>query len=153
MRSTSAVPSPGSIPTSTSSPWWMAAMASPATSTRALVTRCSRAFTAAPPRRRSTVARPLALMLLEQPLAQSNMLGGDLHQLIVIDEFQGLLQAELHRRGQDDALVGPRSPHVVQLLGPGGVDHQVVAPGMDADDHRLRSEEHTSELQSRGHLV
>src|SRR5690625_8010070 len=115
MRSTSAVPSPGSIPTSTSSPWWMAAMASPATSTRALVARCSRAFTAAPPRRRATVARPLALMLLEQPLAQSNMLGVDLHQLIVIDEFQDLLQAELQRRGQDDALVGSQIPHYFPL--------------------------------------
>src|SRR5439155_11327165 len=62
------------------------------------------------------------------------------------------LRARAHGRGQDAVLQGPRLRDV-QLHGDerpgGGLRGDAGQPG----NSRHRSEEHTSELQSRGHLV
>src|SRR5580698_6372542 len=58
-----------------------------------------------------------AILLFEVSLAQTDVLGSDLHQLIVLDELQGLLQGETQGRGQEDVLVTAGGTDVGELLG------------------------------------
>src|SRR5690606_24458550 len=89
----------------------------PAVSGRVPGPRCvplRRPAPAAPPHRRSVASPgtapgsrrargPPALDFGALLLAQADLLGRDFHQLVVVDEFQRLLERELHRR--DQALV------------------------------------------------
>src|SRR5690606_18420933 len=62
--------------------------------------------------------RALALVFLEQALAQPDALRGDLDQLVVGDELHRPLQGELDGRGQQDVVVLARGAHVGELLLP-----------------------------------
>src|SRR6056297_287699 len=104
----------------TSSPRPMAAMDVPSTSTRAELTRCSRATTASAP------SGALALVFLEVLLAQADGLRRHLHKLIVIDELEGLLQSHLESRCEEDVLVRARGADIGELLGLQRIDGEVV---------------------------
>ncbi len=60
----------------------------------------------------AAATRTPALVLLQVALANADGHRRYLHQLVVLDEFQGLLQAEAHGRGEEDVLVRPGSPDV-----------------------------------------
>src|SRR6185369_2424690 len=68
-------------------------------------------------------------------LAQTYRARGNLHQLVVSDEFQRLLQGQKTRRSQFDGIVCAGGTHVGQLLALAGVDVQVVVLVVLADDH------------------
>ena len=77
------------------------------------------------------------------------MVGRDLDQFVVVDEFQRLFEAQADRRHQDDVLVRARGAHVGELLALHRVYHQVVVARVDADDHALvqlfaRADEHAA---------
>ncbi|KCB28214.1 hypothetical protein L543_2719 [Bordetella hinzii L60] len=74
-------------------------------------------------------------MLLQVALAQTDGLGRDLDQFIVVDEFHRVLQRQLNGRHQAHGLVRARSAHVGQLLTLDRIDDQVVVAAVDADDH------------------
>src|SRR6266567_889531 len=80
---------------------------------------------------------PLAFppVRVELLLPQPDRLGGHLHQLVVVDELQRLLQGKVTRRRQLDGVVGAGGTDVGQLLTLAGVDVQVVVLGVLADDH------------------
>jgi hypothetical protein len=96
---------------------------------------------AAPPwRMRWKTPRPFAagafaLVLFEVALAHAHRLGRDFHQLVVLDEFDAVLQRQLDRRGDLDGVFLAADAEVGQLLGAGGVHHQIVVAAVDADDH------------------
>src|SRR5688572_174493 len=48
---------------------------------------------------------PLALVLRQQRLAEADALGGSLHQLVVLDVLQRLLEGHLPRGLEDDVFV------------------------------------------------
>src|SRR5690606_11822808 len=79
----------------------------------------------------------LALVRVEQALAQADALGGHLHELVTFDVAERLFQAEEPGRGQANALVLAGGANVGELLGPQGIDLQVVLPSVLADDHAL----------------
>jgi hypothetical protein len=58
-------------------------------------------------------------------LAQADGLRGHLHELVVADELDGLLQVQQHRRHQPDGFVGRGSAHVGELLLLDDVDVEV----------------------------
>src|SRR5438876_7165906 len=89
-------------------------------------------------RRRGLAARGApALRLLEQALAQADRGGRDLDQLVVRDELDRILERQLDGRGEEDRIVLAGGADVGELLGPDGVDHQVVLATVDPDDHAL----------------
>ena len=66
--------------------------------------------THAPPRRRGSVRcfmsfRATAIGLLQEPLAYTDVLRGNLDKLIIRDELEGLLERHADRRRQHDVLV------------------------------------------------
>ena len=73
-------------------------------------------------------------MFLEELLAHADRLRRDLHQLIVIDEFQRLFQAHLHRGRQQHVFVAAGGTDVGQLLALEDVDDQIVVTRVDTDD-------------------
>src|SRR5450631_4819402 len=68
-------------------------------------------------------------------LAQTDRARSDLHQLIVSDEFQCLLQGQEAGRGELDSVVGAGCTHVGQLLALAGVDFQVIVLVVLTNDH------------------
>src|SRR6266567_528259 len=93
---------------------------------------------------------PVGVQLL---LSQPDRLWRYLHQLVLVDEFQRLLQGKVARRCQLDGVVGAGGADVGQLLPLAGVDVQVVVLGVLADDHPAvdlhagADEEDTARLQ------
>src|SRR5690606_765609 len=77
-------------------------------------------------------AGPLAVDLGAQLLAQPDLLGRDLDQLVVVDELQRLLQREAVRRDQAYVVVLAGGPDVGQLLAALCVGGEVVGLGGDA---------------------
>ncbi len=57
------------------------------------------------------------------------------HQFIVVDEFDGLLEAHQARRNQAQGFVGARGPHVGLLLLAADVDVHVARTRVLANDH------------------
>src|SRR5207244_855022 len=67
--------------------------------------------------RRSSLRAPLGPQVGgEDALAQANGAGRDLHELVVVDELQGLLQVQGPERGEAYGLVRRGSPHVGELF-------------------------------------
>jgi GT2 family glycosyltransferase len=62
-----------------------------------------------------------------RPLAQAHRLGGDLDELVALEELERLLEVHQPRRHQVDGVVGARGAHVGELLLAHDVDVQVVA--------------------------
>src|SRR5690606_36098656 len=90
-----------------------------------------------------------ALVLLQVTLAQTDRLGRDLDQFVVIDELHGVLERELNRRHQIDVLILAGRPDVGELLLANRIHHQVVVAAVNADDHALiervlRADEHAA---------
>jgi serine O-acetyltransferase len=79
----------------------------------------------------------LALMRVEEALAQPDRVRRHLDQLVVVDIGDGLFQRHLHRRRQAHRLVRARGADVGQLLALERVHLEVVVAGMLADDHAL----------------
>src|SRR5260370_14605455 len=71
--------------------------------------------------------------LLPQPDARRR----DFHELIVVDELDGRLQAELPRRNEADGLIGGGGPHGRLLLFLGHVDVPFAPPSILAADPAL----------------
>src|SRR4051812_15472336 len=93
----------------------------------------------------------LALVFLEEALAQADRLRRDLGELVVADELHRVLERERDRRREVDRLVLARGADVGELLGLDRVHHEVVVARVDADDHALvdgiaRADEHAPAL-------
>src|SRR6266516_1367896 len=72
----------------------------------------------------------LPLRPRELDLPQADALRRHLDALVVADELQRLLERERARRNETDELVRGRRAHVRQLLLLGGVDVEILAPGV-----------------------
>src|SRR5437899_4966137 len=84
------------------------------------------------------VARPAtAFCLVEDRLAQTNLLGSDLDALVLADELESLLEREQARRDQPHQLLGGGGPYVRQLALFGGVHVHVVRARVLPHDHAL----------------
>src|SRR5690606_23375080 len=81
--------------------------------------------------------RLLAVVRIEQLLAQADALRRHLDQLVVADIGDRLFQRHLARRGEADRLVLAGGADVGQLLGLHRVDVEVVVAAVLADDHAL----------------
>src|SRR4029453_12715565 len=79
----------------------------------------------------------LALMRVEEALADADRLRRHFDQLVVLDVGNGLLQRHPARRRQADAFVLARSAEVGELLGLEGIDLKVLRLRILADDHAL----------------
>src|SRR5690554_1549619 len=77
------------------------------------------------------LTRALTLVLGQKLLAQTDRLGRDFYQFVVVNELQRLLQGKLDGRHQADHFVFTGGTHVVQLLALGGVNHQVIVAAVD----------------------
>src|SRR5882672_5938023 len=77
---------------------------------------------------------PLAVVGVEELLAQPDRLRGHLDQLVVLDIGQRLFQRHLDRRGQAHRLVLRGGADVGELLALEDVDLEVVVAGVLADD-------------------
>ena len=82
--------------------------------------------------------RPLALVRIQEALAQPDRLRRHLDHLVVVDVCDRLLQRRALRRGQADLVVlAAACAEVGQCLGLHRVDLEVVRLGVLADDHAL----------------
>src|SRR5690625_4575754 len=108
---------------------------SPRTTGRSVAPVCCATFSSLPARLPALgPARRLGpLVLVEDDLADAHGGGGDLHALVLAGEFEGFLEAELHRGGELFEGVGGGRAHVRELLFPGDVDVHVLAPGVLPD--------------------
>src|SRR5262249_58877450 len=104
---------------------------------RASGARRSAATKALRPRRQSLsgggqrfAARLLALVGDEMALANADRLGRDLDQLVVGDEFDGVLQSQRDRRREKDRLVLARGADVGELLGAYRIHDEIVVPAV-----------------------
>ena len=75
------------------------------------------------------------LLMVQNPLADAQTLGGDLQQLVVRQELQALLQAQDPMGHQAQGLVAAAGPHIGQLLLLADVDGDVLLLGADANHH------------------
>ena len=73
-------------------------------------------------------------MLLQELLANTDGARCHFNQFIFIDEVQCLFQRILDWWRQDDVFIGTGSTDVSELLGLGGVDHQIVTAGVNTND-------------------
>src|SRR5512143_3724285 len=80
-------------------------------------------------------ARLLPLVLFQEALADADRLRRDLHEFVVGDELDGVLERQRDRRRQRDRLVLPRRADIGQLLALDRVHDQVVVAAVDADHH------------------
>src|SRR5690606_2312210 len=76
-----------------------------------------------------------ALVLFQKALAQANALGRDFDQFIVLNELHTVLEREVDRWRDFGCIFFASDAEVGELLGPGGIDHQIVVTAMNADDH------------------
>src|SRR5512139_1317121 len=83
------------------------------------------------------VLLPGAAVRLQHLLPETDRGGGDLHQLVLVDELQGRLQGQHPRGDQPQRLVGPRGADVGELLLLGDVHIHVHGPGVLPHDHPL----------------
>ena len=88
---------------------------------------------------------------VEDLLAQTDGLGGDLDQLVIGNELDGLLQRKDHGGRQQQLFVGTGGTDGSQLLGLAGVDGDVIVLGVLAHDHALidlglRTDEHAAAI-------
>src|SRR5262249_51114354 len=82
-----------------------------------------------------TLPRPLlALRFLQQDLAQPDRSRRDLDQFVLLDVLEGLLQRELPRRLENDALLRRRGADVGQLLLAAHIHLQVVCAAVLTGD-------------------
>src|SRR3984957_19378459 len=79
--------------------------------------------------------RALAVVGVEELLAQPDRLRGYLDQFVVLDISQRLFQRHPDRRRQSDRFVLGGGADVGELLALEDVDLQVVVAGVLADDH------------------
>ena len=79
----------------------------------------------------------LAVVLLQVALAQADRLGRDLHQFVVVDELDRVLQRQLDRRRDLDRVFLAARRGSWSAACAHRVDHQVVVAAVDADDHAL----------------
>src|SRR6185312_1370856 len=76
----------------------------------------------------------LALVVIEEALAQAQRDRGDLDQLVGVDELERRLQRKGARGGEEQLLVGGGGADVGQLLGLRRVDDQIVVARVQPDD-------------------
>ena len=77
----------------------------------------------------------LALIRLQNFLSQPQRLWRDLHELVVGDEFDGLLQIQRAEGNQANCFIGGGCAHVGQLLLAHGVHIEIGIFRILADDH------------------
>ena len=75
--------------------------------------------------------------MVQDGLADAEVLGGDLQQLVVRQELQALLQAHLPGRHQTQSVIAAGGTGVGQLLLLADVHHDVLLLGADAHHHAL----------------
>ena len=73
----------------------------------------------------------------QDALTQANALRCDLHEFVVVDEFQRLFQRQVDRRRKTQRLVRAGSTHIGHVLFLAHVDHDVLALRRLSDDHPL----------------
>ena len=78
-----------------------------------------------------------APLVVQDGLADAEVLGGDLQQLVIRQEFQALLQAHLPGRHQTQGVIAAGGTGVGQLFLLADVDHDVLLLGADAHHHAL----------------
>src|SRR5258706_1358461 len=93
----------------------------------------------------------LPLVRFQHFLPQPDRFWGDLDQLILADELDGLFEVQEAGRDQADGLIGSGGAHVGELFFLDDVDVQVSIAGVLADDHALvdfgaGSDEHLAAL-------
>ena len=76
-----------------------------------------------------------ALVVLQNFFAEPDGFGSDLDELVVGDEFDGLLEAQLAMGDEANGFVSRGRAHVGELLFLGDVDFHVLLAGIFADDH------------------
>src|SRR5271157_1350775 len=79
----------------------------------------------------------LAAFLGKDLLAQADLAGGDLDELVRLDVLEGDLKRQQPGGFEQNILIGARCPHVGQLLFLARVDDHVTATGVLPDDHAL----------------
>src|SRR6056297_1752556 len=108
----------------------------------------------APERKRSLRRRPrlpLALVRIEEPLAQPDRLRRDLDQFVVVDVGDRLFERQRYGRGEPHRVVGAARADIGELLALERVHLEIVLARMLADDHAgvdllLRADEHAPPL-------
>ena len=78
-----------------------------------------------------------ALVVVQDLLADAQILRGDLQQLILCQELQAALQAQLADGDQAQSVIGTGSTGIGQVLGLADVDIHILAGSGVADDHAL----------------
>ena len=78
-----------------------------------------------------------AALVVQDGLADTEVLGGDLQQLVIRQELQTLLQAHLPGRHQTQSVVAAGGTGIGQLLLLADVHHDVLLLGADAHHHAL----------------
>ena len=78
-----------------------------------------------------------ALIVVQNLLADAQILRGDLQQLVLCQEFQTALEAQLADRDQAQSIVRAGSAGVGQVLGLADVHVHILAGSGIADDHAL----------------
>ena len=91
--------------------------------------------------------------VVEDALAQAQILRRDLKKLVIGEEFEALLKAELSGRDEAQSLVRAGCAGIGQVLGAAHVDGDVIGLRADAHDHagvdlRARGDEHRAALLS-----
>src|SRR5947209_3017043 len=76
-----------------------------------------------------------SLLLAELHLSQPDVLRGDLGALVLPDELEGLLEAQLSGWNQPHELIRSRAPHVRELLLFRRIHVHVLGARVLADDH------------------
>jgi hypothetical protein len=121
-------------------------MATPAATPR--VTRQISFFTPILPSPGPQLFDTLALVVVQDTLAQPDVLGGDLDQLVLVDELKRGFQREGQGWREKELLVGGGGADVGQLLGLGRVDYDVVAARVQA--HHLAAVDRHARRQQQG---
>ena len=80
-------------------------------------------------------AQVVALLSGQHGFAHAHGSGSDLHQLIVADKADGLLQGKGFDGRKDDIIIFSGGAHIGQLFFFAGIHVDVLAPVVLADDH------------------